>query len=80
MLNEYIEHKLKLKVTTHLRLAGLNTIVDISTLVEKVKDLGDYKITWKEITNELLNLKLDKLVLLLEKFYDSAKSMISIMM
>jgi hypothetical protein len=48
MLNEYIEHKLKLKVTTHLRLAGLNNIVDISTLVEKVKDLGDYKITWKE--------------------------------
>jgi len=48
MLNEYIEHKLKLKVTTHLRLAGLNTIVDISTLVEKVKDLGDYKITWKK--------------------------------
>lgn len=40
----------------------------------------DNKITWKEITNELLNLKLDKLVLLLEKFYDSAKSMISIMM
>jgi hypothetical protein len=48
MLNEYIEHKIKLKVTTHLRLAGLNTSVDISTLVEKVKDLGDYKITWKE--------------------------------
>lgn len=48
MLNEYIEHKLKLKVTTHLRLAGLNTNVDISTLVGKVKDMGDYKITWKE--------------------------------
>lgn len=48
MLNKYVEHKLKLKVTTHLRLAGLNTNVDISTLVEKVKDMGDYKITWKE--------------------------------
>ena len=48
MLNKYIEHKLKLKVTTHLRLAGLDTNVDITSLVEKVKDMGDYKITWKE--------------------------------
>ena len=48
MLNEYIEHKIKLKVTTHLRLAGLNTNVDITLLVRKVKELGDYKITWKE--------------------------------
>lgn len=46
MSNEYFEHKLKLKVTTHLRLAGLDTDVDISSLVEKVKDFGDYKITW----------------------------------
>jgi len=48
MLNKYFEHKLKLKVTTHLRLAGLDTNVDISPLVEKVKELGDYKIIWKQ--------------------------------
>lgn len=48
MPNEYFEHKLKLKVTTHLRLAGLDTNVDISSLVEKVKEMGDYKIVWKE--------------------------------
>ena len=48
MLNKYVEHKLKLKVITHLRLAGLDTNVDITSLVEKVRDMGDYKITWKE--------------------------------
>ena len=48
MLDKYIEYKLRLKVTTHLRLAGLDINVDISTLIEKVKELGDYKITWKE--------------------------------
>ena len=48
MPNEYFEHKLKLKVTTHLRLAGLDTNVDISSLAEKVKEMGDYKIVWKE--------------------------------
>jgi hypothetical protein len=47
MLN-YIEYKLKIKVNTHLSLAGLNTNVDISKLVEKVKDLGDYKIVWEK--------------------------------
>ena len=48
MPNEYFEHKLKLKVTTHLRLAGLDTNVDISSLVEKVKEMGNYRITWKQ--------------------------------
>lgn len=48
MPNDYFEHKLKLKVTTHLRLSGLDTNVDISSLVEKIKEMGDYKITWKE--------------------------------
>jgi hypothetical protein len=48
MLNEYFEHKLKLKVTTHLRLAGLDTNVDISPLIEKVKEMGKYRITWKQ--------------------------------
>jgi len=48
MLSNYVEHKLKLKVTTHLRLAGLDINVDISPLIEKVKEMGDYKIVWKE--------------------------------
>ena len=48
MLSNYVENKLKLKVTTHLRLAGLDTNVDISSLVEKVKEMGNYKIVWKE--------------------------------
>jgi hypothetical protein len=48
MLSNYVEHKLKLKVTTHLRLAGLDINVDISSLIEKVKEMGDYKIVWKE--------------------------------
>jgi hypothetical protein len=46
MLNKYVEHKLKLKVRTCLSFAGLENNVDISSLVEKVKDFGDYKITW----------------------------------
>ena len=46
MLNKYVEHKLKLKIKTHLSLAGLDTNIDIKLLVEKVKDFGDYKITW----------------------------------
>ncbi len=48
MFSNYVEHKLKLKVTTHLRLAGLDINVDISPLIEKVKEMGDYKIVWKE--------------------------------
>ena len=55
MLDKYIEHKLKLKVTTHLRLAGLDTNVDISSLIEKVKEMGDYKITWvKNIPTDIV--------------------------
>jgi hypothetical protein len=48
MISDYVEYKLRLKVTTHLRLAGLDTNVDISSLVEKVKEMGDYKISWQE--------------------------------
>jgi hypothetical protein len=48
MSNEYFEHKLKLKVITHLRLAGLDTTIDILPLVEKVKEMGNYRITWKQ--------------------------------
>ena len=48
MFNKYVENKLKLKIKTHLKLAGLDTNIDISKLVEKVKELGDYKITWRE--------------------------------
>jgi hypothetical protein len=48
MLNKYVEHKLKIKVNTHLSLAGLDTNIDISSLVEKVKELGDYRITWEQ--------------------------------
>jgi hypothetical protein len=48
MINKYVENKLKLKIKTHLELSGFNSNVDISSLVEKVKELGSYKITWKE--------------------------------
>lgn len=48
MLNKYVENKLKVKIKTHLKLAGFDTNIDISKLVEKVKELGDYKIIWKE--------------------------------
>lgn len=48
MLNKYVEHKLKLKVNTHLSLAGLDNNVDLSSLIEKVKELGNYRITWKQ--------------------------------
>jgi hypothetical protein len=48
MLSNYVEHKLKLKVTTHLSQAGLDTNVDISSLVEKTKEMGNYRITWKQ--------------------------------
>ncbi len=48
MLNKYVENKLKKKVNTHLSLAGLDTKdIDITKLVEKVKELGNYRITWK---------------------------------
>jgi hypothetical protein len=48
MFSNYFEHKLKLKVTTHLSQAGLDTNVDISLLIEKVKEMGNYRITWKQ--------------------------------
>jgi hypothetical protein len=55
MFNKYVENKLKLKIKTHLKLAGLDTNIDISKLVEKVKELGDYKITWvKNIPTDIV--------------------------
>ena len=48
MLNKYVEHKLKIKLNAHLSLSGLDTNIDISSLVEKVKELGNYRITWKQ--------------------------------
>jgi hypothetical protein len=48
MLNKYVEHKLKIKLNSHLSLSGLDTNIDISSLVEKVKELGNYRITWKQ--------------------------------
>ena len=47
MLNKYVEHKLNIKVKTHLSLAGLDNNVDVTSLIEKVKELGGYRITWK---------------------------------
>ena len=46
MLNKYVEHKLNHKVKNHLSLAGINKLFDIKPLVEKVKEFGDYRITW----------------------------------
>jgi len=55
MLNKYVENKLKVKIKTHLKLAGFDTNIDISKLVEKVKELGDYKITWvKNIPTDIV--------------------------
>ena len=49
MLNKYVEHKLNIKVKTHLSLAGFSTKdINITDLVEKVKELGNYRITWKQ--------------------------------
>jgi hypothetical protein len=48
MLSKYVEYKLMRKVKTHLSLAGLDTNVDITSLVEKIKEFGDYKITWTQ--------------------------------
>jgi hypothetical protein len=48
MFSKYVEHKLKNKLKSHLSLAGFDTNIDISSLVDKIKELGSYKITWRE--------------------------------
>lgn len=49
MDRNYIKYKLKEKITRHYRNAGLDILeYDLESLIENVKELGDYKIIWKK--------------------------------
>lgn len=49
MIEDYVESKLRQKVKLHLSNAGLDSNnIDISSLVNNIKELGNYRITWKQ--------------------------------
>lgn len=48
MDKNYIKYKLKEKVSRHYKNAGLDILeFDLESLIEKINELGDYKIIWE---------------------------------
>lgn len=48
MLSNYVNSKLTPKIKIHLKLMGNEQNIDTSPLVEKVKEVGMYRIIWKD--------------------------------
>ena len=48
MLSNYVNSKLTPRIRLHLKLMGKNDNVDFTSLVKNVKEIGMYRVIWKD--------------------------------